>query len=111
MRFALEETDYFHVMYGSALVPPHAEKHPTLNDTSRSTFVELRQVVEALQAQGVLSDALDARVTSVHIWCTLHGLASLLVSHQLNSLGMRTSGAKALVRQHLDTLLQGLKGR
>jgi AcrR family transcriptional regulator len=107
--FALEETDHFRTMYSSSLVPPHAETHPDLSKAALATFDELVKVVEDCQKTGSISSSVDAKVTSTRLWASIYGMTLLLIDQQMAFLGVTVDQSHAIIRDQLDSHLDGLK--
>jgi len=109
VEFALHETDHFRAMYSSSLVPPHAEKHPELSKAALATFEELVKIVEACQKAGLIEKSVDPKVTSSRLWASIHGLTLLLIDQQMAFLGVQSDQARKIVRDQLNSHLEGLR--
>jgi AcrR family transcriptional regulator len=91
--FALQETDHFQAMFSSSLVPPHAEKHPSLSEMSTSCFTEVVKAVEACQKTGVILKDAHPQATASRLWGSIHGMTILLAGHQRTSAPLHTRPA------------------
>jgi AcrR family transcriptional regulator len=108
-QFAILETDHFRAMFSSSLVPPHAEKHPALSEAAISNFNELLGVVEACQKEGLISKSAHSKATAARMWASIHGLTLLLIDQELSFLGVNASQAHEIVKDQLNSQLEGLR--
>jgi hypothetical protein len=108
-EFALMETDHFRAMYSSSLVPPHAEKHPSLSQAAISTFEEVVKVVETCQQEGFIAKNADAKFTTARFWGSIHGTTILLVDQQMSFLGVTHPQAQTIIKDQLNSHLEGLR--
>jgi AcrR family transcriptional regulator len=109
VEFALDDTDLFRAMFSSSLVPPHAEKHPTLSQAAIGTFEQVVQVVVACQGSGHIQKAANPKIIATHLWGSIHGMTVLLVDQQMSFLGVTIEQARSIIRAQLDSHLEGLK--
>lgn len=107
--FALQETDHFRAMFSSSLVPPHAEKHPSLSEAALLCFKELVKAVEDCQKAGIIEKEADVQMTSARLWGSIHGMTNLLIDQQLSFLGVTREQAHEVILHHLNSHLEGLR--
>jgi AcrR family transcriptional regulator len=108
-QFAMLETDHFRVMFSSSLVPPHAEKHPSLSEAAISNFNVLVVVVEDCQKTGIISNNANPKTTAAQLWGSIHGMTLLLIDQEMAFLGMNASQAHDIVKNQLNSHLEGLR--
>ncbi len=108
-EFALTETDHFRAMFSSSLVPPHAEKHPSLSEAALLCFKELTKLVETGQKAGLISKDSNTQMTSAHLWGAIHGMTVLIIDQQTSFLGVGPNEARQIVRTQVDLLIEGMR--
>jgi AcrR family transcriptional regulator len=79
IRFALENTPYYRLMFGKDVI----QSSPELQYASDSAFNELLAIIEELQQTGLIGCD-DPRLQAVYIWALMHGLASLIIDRKLH---------------------------
>ncbi len=81
VRFALDRTPYFDVMFRSGIDKP---SHQHVHDSSDSALAVLIAAVDDLMSEGGYSEV-DSRHLTVYFWSLAHGLASLAVDKSMPS--------------------------
>jgi len=76
VRFALAHPAHFEVMFGPEL--PWHKEHSALHEAADATFALLVASVQSAQAAGKLRGS-QPLLPALLCWCTVHGLATLLV--------------------------------
>lgn len=80
VEFALEHRPYFDVMFRSGL---DKSRYPGLAESAGTTFSALAEAVGKMQENGMATTA-PKEIVALRLWSLVHGLASLLVDHQLD---------------------------
>jgi AcrR family transcriptional regulator len=80
VHFALQQPQYFQVMFGRAATPQ--TQFPELLAAGRAAFGSLLRLIESGQRAGLVAPG-DPRELAVAAWSQVHGLATLLLEHQL----------------------------
>jgi AcrR family transcriptional regulator len=106
LGFALDESPRYRVMFG-----PHAPARadfPSLAAAAAQVFSRLQAGVEACQAARVLRPDVSPVVMSVTFWTSIHGLADLLLNHQLSAFDEQPKNARALGARVARLVYEGL---
>ena len=80
VRFALDHPDHLRVMFSGLLTGP--DRPATLQAAAEAAFGLLVGIVQAGQQAAVLTEGEPVRL-AVAAWALMHGLAVILVEHQL----------------------------
>lgn len=94
VAFAVEHPHHFRLMFGPSMADTK-QRHPDLARAAEASFALLRDAIEACRAAGLLRRDLSARDLTTCAWSLVHGLATLLVSGQIEG---AKSGATPHVR-------------
>ena len=100
--FAVENPARYRLMYGKEAVT--RVDHPELREAANELFELLVEVIEAQQRSGHL-ERQDARARAYVAWSAVHGLASLLIDHQI----LTDVDVESLIDQTTGTLLDGMR--
>ncbi len=75
VRFAVDRTPYFDVMFRSGI---DRRSHEHLHDRADSTFAVLMSAVDDFISEGGYTEV-DPRLLALYFWSLAHGLASLVI--------------------------------
>ena len=95
---------HYRLMFETPL--PEPEAHPEMMRRARHAFSLLRGAIARLPESPAAADEEAVVMDALFIWSTLHGLASILRSHSLGSLGIGgelSGSAGAAVLQRIST--------
>jgi len=103
-RFAVQQPRLYGVMFG----PEAAQRpeHPGLSAAAAGVLARIRGAVVACQAEGLIT-AGSPDEHALFCWSAMHGLASLIVHHQVQDLSVPAS-ADALAELVADRVFHGL---
>jgi AcrR family transcriptional regulator len=110
VRFALENTAYFRVMFelpGAAHFDDGCDAPCVESDVG---FDRVVRVLESAAAQGLM-DVRDPQRTAVIGWGLLHGLTSLYLSGHLGKIVNSNDAFMHLVEEAIQSLYSGFRGR
>jgi AcrR family transcriptional regulator len=82
VAFAVDHPHHFRLMFGAPMTEARA-RFPDLARAADASFALLRDAIEACRAQKLLRRDLSGRDLTMCAWALVHGLASLLVSGQI----------------------------
>ncbi|GAA1428087.1 TetR/AcrR family transcriptional regulator [Microlunatus lacustris] len=100
VEFAVEHPAHFQVMFTPSLLD---ESHPELSAARRRTFAELTGGADRMVAAQRTDDAAAAIIAG---WSLVHGLATLALSGNLDSAGVR----ELLAEQDLSSITRRMAG-
>ncbi len=106
LEFALEESPRYRIMFGPH-APPRAE-FPSLAAAAEEVFRRLAAAVEICQREGVLRADVSPVLASITFWTSIHGLADLLLNHQLAAFDKDPAQAAAVGRTVARLVYEGL---
>ena len=104
VRFALDQPQYFQLMFGRDVTPQVS--HPELLAAGQSAFGILLRVIEGGQRVGQIAPG-DPGELAITAWAQVHGLATLLLEGQLPV--QDNTECEALVRRSLRIQEAGLR--
>jgi len=105
VRFAQSHPALYRVMFGPEVA--NTADLPELATTSRSALGFVQHGIEQLQAAGVIRQG-DAALMAVASWATLHGVVSLILDGQAETV---TSDVDVLVEATAQLVMWGLAKR
>ena len=80
-HFALENPDYYKLMFREALIGENQSEE--LKEARESCFFEIISILQKCQQEGIIgNDSLDTQ--AMYIWANQHGLCSLLIDQHLS---------------------------
>ena len=91
---------HYRLMFGTPL--PSGAKHPEMMASAHRAFDLLRQTVAqmAVKSAGAASPSLDA----LFVWSTIHGLATILQSDALTTLGLTEMEQRQAIARCMDRI-------
>lgn len=101
VEFATTNPALFRLMFGSTI--EHSDRYPELVQAGETSF----QTLETAMAQMPGADTLPAetlRMRSLKAWCSVHGLATLLIDGGLDASTFGMTSATELAEQLLQTV-------
>jgi AcrR family transcriptional regulator len=106
VRFALQRPGHFRVMFGPE-VADH-ERYPSLFQVAQRAFDLQVEAVRDCQATGIVRDG-DSEHMALVAWSTVHGIASLVLSNQLDRYGATAEEVDQLMARMGGTLFFGFR--
>lgn len=106
VRYALAHPDHLRVMFGGLI--PDFEAHPDLAAVGGRAFTVLVEVLQSGQTRGEVADG-DPRQLAQTAWGMVHGLALLLIDHQIPT--SDAAERERLIRLSLRQSYEGLGRR
>lgn len=98
-RFAMENRDWFKVMFSGLLENQRA--YPDFVAVSHENFARFEQQVAEYQRAGVVRPG-PTDVTALSVWSLVHGFVSLLLEQQISSAILDRVAVKDLLRETLN---------
>lgn len=86
LEFALAHPLQYRLMFGAAL--PNPVEHPDMLKSARHSFDLLRDAMHAYHAQNGLTEPDLAEKDALFAWSSLHGLAGILQTNAIHTLGL-----------------------
>lgn len=105
VRFALENTAYFHVIFDLPMVATMGDDCPEPTEGDHA-FDRVARVLGQACREGTYRKDLDVNKAAVIGWATLHGLLSLFLSGHLQEVVTTREQFEALVESGLDMIGQ-----
>jgi AcrR family transcriptional regulator len=105
VAYAREHPLHYRLMFGTPL--PNPAEHPEMMRQARHAFALLRDSIALLPPRN--DDAprhLD--LETLFVWATVHGLATILQTHALDSLGLSPADLEAALPHTLERIGGGL---
>lgn len=100
-RFALDNRDWFKVMFSGLLENERA--YPDFVAVSHDNFARFQQQVEGYQQAGLLRPG-PPDVTALSLWSLVHGFVSLLLERQISSAILDRMAVKDLLCETLNQI-------
>lgn len=101
IRFAVDNPEHYRIMF---MAPPYATPEQWADLLGTGSFANLlRAIDETIEAGGIVAVD-DVLSTALHVWATIHGLASLLVAKPT----MPWPDLDRLIDDHVDLCLRAL---
>lgn len=92
----------YRLMFGAELPDPAA--HPAMLDKARHAFGLLREAVSRLPEPGHGPEGRTDELDALFVWATVHGLASILQTRAVETLGLTDQTVDALVTHTLGRI-------
>jgi AcrR family transcriptional regulator len=105
LRFAIDNTAAYRVMFGPELAD--RSDLPGLRETGRGVLAFVAAGIARLQGTGMVGDG-DPKLMAVTTWAMLHGLVSLLLDGQVESV---VPDAEALAMEATRIMMFGMAPR
>ena len=105
LRFALENKESFQLMFAQ-VIEDHMQ-YEGLRQAGEASFRILLDTVVKLQEEALFREG-DPLITSLHIWSTLHGFASLALDDRFQFLEIGSEAYVGLLDQISEGMMQGL---
>ena len=87
MAYARQHPLKYRLMFNTPMPP--LDQHPELKNTAHRTFTLLKEQISKISLKPLVSDgASTLNKEALFVWSVLHGLASILQSDALGTLGL-----------------------
>lgn len=104
-RFALENPDYYRLMFTN-VIPQH-HNYEVLTSVAPGSFQLFVEMITKMQAARLVKQV-DPVGASVMVWSTLHGFVSLWLENRLAFLEFKENGIEQLLHTKLKEMMGGL---
>lgn len=104
LRFARAHPLHYRLMFGTTL--PDKANHPDMLRTGRHAFAILQDGLAALHEAPAHTDAVN--LDAMFVWSAMHGLASILQSDAMDSLGLPPAVLARTAQHVLGRISQAL---